>query len=935
MRRHTVAVLAVVGLVGVSARAQQTSQPQQPPLHFEARADLVLVDANVVDDSGNPIQGLTAADFEVSVDGKPRPLASVQFVKQDAPPESEPRPPAPAHYSTNEGASAGRDIIIVVDENSLPPMGGRAVLASVEKFLANISPADRVAFVRMPDFVGSVDLTTDRAKVREALKKVMGRTLRGALTRLSVGEAAAHERGNDMAWQNAVARHCAGESGPAYEACAADLQSEAQSLWQEVTHRARQTVDGLRGLLQTMRQIPGPKTLMLISQGFSAEDTRADVQTLARLAAEARVSIYVLQIDMSSFDIAESQPSMTRMEDDRVMAEGLDTLSGAARGARFRVVGTGERIFERVARELSGYYLLGFEPTAEDKDGKPHRIRVEVKRRDVTVRARAQFTINPAGANASSLPAPAGEAADPRAVQLIELLRAPGINPGLPLRLAAYTAPGSTSDKVKVIIGADIGAPTKEAAEMQVGFVLVDSSGKVAGNQLAAVKLQPSRGDEAAPLQYVGNAEVPAGDYTLRFAAIDADGREGSVHHAVRGTLPNEGGVRVSDLILTEPVRGGAVRPVVHLRLEAPALQAVMELGATEPKRLNDTRVTFEVADSADGEAIVSARGRLGNESGGRRQVSAVVDVGVLPPGMYVGRAVVTVTGEDPITITRPFEVATRARVATTARDGERSATPAVARGRMRPPIPPFRKEDVLAPDVVAPFVDHVIENYSPSPAARAALEDIKAGNLETATKGEREVTEVGMSFAQGLSLLARGRTKEADTFFRAALRGASDFIGAAFYLGATLAASGKDRDAVGAWQTALISDVGAAGVYPVLIDGLLRIGDAEQALEFLEEAEPTFTDRLQYTRRLAQAYALAGRYADASPLADEYLAAHPNDTDMLFLALHLLYERHAIGETLDDAARARFEDYARRYEAAKAPQVLVVRGWKKALGSR
>jgi tetratricopeptide (TPR) repeat protein len=123
--------------------------------------------------------------------------------------------------------------------------------------------------------------------------------------------------------------------------------------------------------------------------------------------------------------------------------------------------------------------------------------------------------------------------------------------------------------------------------------------------------------------------------------------------------------------------------------------------------------------------------------------------------------------------------------------------------------------------------------------------------------------------------------------------------------------------------------------VYPVLIDGLLRIGDSEQALEFLKEAEPTFTDRMEYVRRLAQAYALAGRYDDARPLADEYLAAHPDDTDMLFLALHLLYERHASGDTLSAEDIARFTAYAGRYESRNGVQILIVRGWKKAVGAR
>jgi tetratricopeptide (TPR) repeat protein len=518
----------------------------------------------------------------------------------------------------------------------------------------------------------------------------------------------------------------------------------------------------------------------------------------------------------------------------------------------------------------------------------------------------------------------------------VALLRSPAVDPGLPLRLAVYATPGAAADTVRVIVGADVGAPTTELAEVQVGFVLVDANGKVERSQFASVKLNPSGDGEPQPLRFLGNVDVPAGDYTIRLAAIDAEGRQGSVHRSVKARLAEAGGVSSSDLIISELARGQGVRPEVHLRLETPALQAMMELVASDPKRLNEARVTFEVAESAESEAIVSQRGRLGNAAAGKRPVSAIIDVGVLPPGQYVARAVVNVPGEKRITATRPFEVAPRRRAAeATSRESGRSATRAVAAMRMRPPIPPFKKEDVLAPHVVGPFVDHVIANYAPSPAALAALEAIKAGDLTNATRGEREITEVGMSFAQGISLLAADRTTEADTYFRAALRGSSDFLGAAFYLGATLAAAGKDRDAVGAWQTALIGDVGAAGVYPVLIDGLLRIGDSEQALEFLKEAEPTFTDRMEYVRRLAQAYALAGRYEDARPLADEYLAAHPDDTDMLFLALHLLYERHASGDTLSAEDIARFTAYAGRYESRNGVQILIVRGWKKAVGAR
>ena len=56
-------------------------------------------------------------------------------------------------------------------------------------------------------------------------------------------------------------------------------------------------------------------------------------------------------------------------------------LAGASRGALFNVTGTGETLFDRIASELSGYYLLGVESDGRDKDGKPHPIRVDVPRK--------------------------------------------------------------------------------------------------------------------------------------------------------------------------------------------------------------------------------------------------------------------------------------------------------------------------------------------------------------------------------------------------------------------------------------------------------------------------------------------------------------------------------------------------------------------------
>ena len=73
------------------------------------------------------------------------------------------------------------------------------------------------------------------------------------------------------------------------------------------------------------------------------------------------------------------------------MSEGLDQVAGQTRGSMSVVNGDGKIAFDRLGRELSGYYLLGFEPTEADRTGRERRIKVSVKTRGLTVRARPTF----------------------------------------------------------------------------------------------------------------------------------------------------------------------------------------------------------------------------------------------------------------------------------------------------------------------------------------------------------------------------------------------------------------------------------------------------------------------------------------------------------------------------------------------------------------
>ena len=55
--------------------------PGQDAPRFEGSVEIVAVDANVVDGKGEPLRDLTAEEFVVKVDGRPRRVLSAEFVE--------------------------------------------------------------------------------------------------------------------------------------------------------------------------------------------------------------------------------------------------------------------------------------------------------------------------------------------------------------------------------------------------------------------------------------------------------------------------------------------------------------------------------------------------------------------------------------------------------------------------------------------------------------------------------------------------------------------------------------------------------------------------------------------------------------------------------------------------------------------------------------
>jgi VWFA-related protein len=633
-----VAAAAGLAAAGLAAAGQPT---------FRSGIDLVTVDAAVHAADGRPISSLGPDDFRIEVDGKPRPVVSAQFVSLDTS-DTWRRAVAAGHFSSNEGVDSGRTIVVAVDEAHIRRLEGKHALVAATRFIEALPPADRVAVVGLSS-ADRFTLTRDRAALRRHLESLtgIGDPLVQQLN-LGVSEALEIAEGSRARLADAVLRECgralteyvsaaraADDAAGARDACPEQVEQESRAIAQHAHLQAGMSLAALTALIARLKDLPGPKTVVLISEGMIVDPRRVDLSQLAAQAQAARVTIYGVQLEIPTFEAAQDRVSPTAQRDLHARHDGVSRVAGAARGAVFRQVGMDPRPFERIARELTGYYLLAFEARDGDRDGRPHRIRVTLARRGGELRARHTFT----------LPAPSLAA---RGAELAALLRASPPVTELPLRVSTFAYAEPSAGKTRVVISAEAGSGGA-ASGTWVGFVLVDAAGVI-----AATATQQARDG-----RYAFSAVVPAGVYTLRAAAIDALGRQGSVERVFRAEPGRHSGVQIGDLMLAWPAPPGApLEPVVD-RVSGPAIVAYLELHAGRDAPQPDA-VRMQIVGQTAGAVLATVVAKPFAQPGGGMVVRAELPIRHLPPGAYTARAEVLVAGAGAGRVTRPFTIDAR-----------------------------------------------------------------------------------------------------------------------------------------------------------------------------------------------------------------------------------------------------------------------------------
>ena len=619
----------------MEAAAQQTV--------FRSGVDVVTADVTVVNGDGAPIPGLRAEAFEVKVDGRPRRVIWAEFVPHKVTPLAPGQ--SSQQFSTNEDAAPGRVVLVAVDQAHIRRVEGLAALRAATSFIDALDPADRVAAATVNE-TSSIQFTADHAGVKRYLQGLAG-TAASTPVHYNVGltEAIAIADGSRTRLDQVVLREC-GEpiarvesqqriaaANGARDPCPVEIEQEARGIVQQARTDARISINALARLMGRLAEIPGPKTLVLLSEGLVAEPQLFDLSTLGAAAQAARVTLYVLQLDAPVFEAADTTTSPTMQADLRARADGLARLADTARGALFPLVGSDPYPFKRILKELSGYYLVAFEAGDRDRDGRAHHIDVKSRAPGAIVRARPSFTIPAA-------PAPVAES------DLVRLLRGGSIATELPLRAAAYTFREPQGDRLRVIVSAE----TDTAAagrEVTIAFAIIDSTGLVA----ASGSGRTDRGRYSSPVS------VPAGRYQLKVAAIDESGRQASVARTFSAVLGGSGTIHLSDLMLADPSAPDApLRPAV-LRAADDRVVAYLEAYASLLWNGARSRTRFEIVDSGGVPAGQPVTASLRGAGAGRWTISADLPVGGLKPGSYDVIATIGLEGMPEQRLTRPFVI--------------------------------------------------------------------------------------------------------------------------------------------------------------------------------------------------------------------------------------------------------------------------------------
>lgn len=296
---------------------------------------VVRVTAVVTNARGEPIAGLRAQDFQVTVDGAPHPVEE-------------------AEYKSGAAAAVPRVFGILLDEFHVEARDSAAVRDALLPIVdAHFRPGDLALVVKPLDPLTSIQPTADRAAIRDAIVAFAGRK-------------------GDYAPRTTF-----------------EQKYMAQAPGAVVAARAQIVTSALRAAAARLGEFRAVRpAIVLVSDGFARQ--RVDRQAPANLLSAVRVAnrgdvpVYIFAPSAAA---PPPDPGSTAVDPARAALESVAAQTGGDIHAGIASFPAG---LSQMVRELEAHYVLTYQPPHGD-DGRFHSVQVTLKRPDARVRARAGY----------------------------------------------------------------------------------------------------------------------------------------------------------------------------------------------------------------------------------------------------------------------------------------------------------------------------------------------------------------------------------------------------------------------------------------------------------------------------------------------------------------------------------------------------------------
>lgn len=631
---------------------------QQEPDVVRTNTELVQTAITVLDKKGHFVEGLQRDQFQLMVDGKPRPVAFFERVAAGSPREIEIATANNVDARTPTTTAGppripGRTIVFFVDDLHLSPDSMNRTRMMLQHFLDHeMSSKDNVAILTASGQVGFLEqFTNNRAVLDAAMSRLIPRMYdahgfsAGNSTKMTEYMAFTIDTSKtDRKVMDFYIEECmkgANNFRTAQQvkaliraSCETEVKSSARAVLLQAAQITQNTYNSLESAMRSLARAPGRKLAFFVSDGFlldagpRAANVRDKLDHVIDAAQRAGVVVYTIHaaglVNSNFLDPGNNKPMDVQgrldiasvgeltANQDALSAMASDTGGRALRGVNFF-----DKWVSTVLDETSNYYVVAWRPESEEeKLPKFRNVKIVVMGQpELTVRAPKGYVAGPQSAATTTTTAAKDKPKTPD-TELRDALGDFYPTVGLPT-LLSLTYLNTPANGLVVTSSIEISGAGTEATTIKLAGVVLNDKGKIASSFKNQLNIDAPKSGGSGSIFYNHHTPLTPGIYQVRVAAREEkSGRVGSAIQWI--VIPD---LTKSQLTLSSVLLGGQVledKNTPHVQLSVDHMFPRMsQLGywifVYNAKRdaSGKPQISVQTQVLRDGQAVLSLQNRI------------------------------------------------------------------------------------------------------------------------------------------------------------------------------------------------------------------------------------------------------------------------------------------------------------------------------------